>query len=127
MDLPQPGAIRKFFSVPGDAAIGPVKWIHNADMLPFRGAAARVPWITTAQLEHAVATCDFHALTFKLWEPDELRRYETIQDRIVAGWYALKYVERHWQADKAAPIVYMEWVERYNELPPHVLHPGGAR
>jgi hypothetical protein len=118
VDLPTPGAIRKFFTTDTER----VAWIHNADTLPFRGAALNAKWLTRGQLDCAVETYDFHALTFKMWIPDDAARYEQIQDRIATGWYVEKHVERHWNSEHHAPAIYLEWIEQFNELPPQVLH-----
>lgn len=123
MDLPAPGALRKFFTQDTDK----VTWVHNVDTLPFRGDALKSQLLSKQQLEYAVETYDFHALTFRMWVPDDAARYEQINDRIAVGWYRLVHVERHWNSEHMAPAIYLEWIEQYNELPHHVLHtPSGG-
>lgn len=58
--------------------------------------------------------------TFDLSKPAELEEYELILHRIVNGWYVKLKDYHHFDTDKKAMIVHLEWCQLYKEIPNHL-------
>lgn len=56
---------------------------------------------------------DFKHRVFKLWEPEDDRLYDYVQDRIKNGWFRECRRYDVWKDEHDNMLVYLEWVQLY--------------
>jgi len=106
----------KFFTDKGGEASehdGDLHWPGTVDGFPHRGKA--IPDLTQREATEMPLALDYKSALFRLWEPAEKKKFDSIMDRIVNGWYM-----QHKREDKAVegqimPAVWLEWVQIYGE------------
>lgn len=58
--------------------------------------------------------------TFDLSDEEQLKEYEITLHRIVNGWYVKIKDYHHFDTEKKAMIVYLEWCQLYKEIPSYL-------
>jgi hypothetical protein len=73
---------------------------------------------------------DFHCKEFHLSNPEELKEYTQVKDRIVNGWYVEKFVDNYRDSETGLRVVYLEWCQSYGQINPksqlRAAEPGGS-
>ena len=112
----------KYFGEQDDQAhSGHLFWSGHLEA-PFRGRQA--PLLKRSEYEQLDINYDAKVATFDLSNEAELRAYREILDRSANGWYIIHHVSRHWDEEKGAMKVYVEWLQKYTDLPPHLRNQG---
>ena len=94
---------------------GKLHWPGTMDGFPFRGESA--PTLTADQYEEVPLVLDYHSQLFILGDPEQKKAFDQIMDRIANGWFRqVKRIDR-WSDDPMGPVVWLEWVQIYGELP----------
>jgi hypothetical protein len=88
------------------------------DQIPFRGVD--VPPLKDEELDELEVRHTAHVRTFDTSSPEDLKEYEIIVQRAVAGWYSVLERSHHWDDQKKCMLVYVEWVVPYREMPDHL-------
>lgn len=63
---------------------------------------------------------DFHCRDFDLSDPDHLKEYTGVMDRISNGWYIQREKVAGRDATTGAMRVYLEWCQSYGQINPKV-------
>ena len=119
-----PMSLFKYFNEPGGANTThrePLKWITGEDMAPLRGVEKTA--LTQSEFERIEPAVDFHCGRFRLWIEEEHAAYCDIRDRAANGWYQILDIERIVDPEHNARIVFLEWIQVYNEIPNAKLPP----
>jgi len=116
------GSMRKFFADRGGSEHGgKLHWPGTTDGYPFRGD--QVPDLRENEFNDVPLALDFQSAHFKLWDPEDKRRFDAVMDRIVNGWY-MQHQRKDIPVDgQDLPLVWLEWVQIYGE-DTNAKHPG---
>jgi len=114
----QPGSLFKYFQErggPTSAHGGPIQWVPNGEFPPLRGVNQIA--LTAAEVDAIEQIADFHCKQFDLWDPEQLKAYEEIQDRAANGWYLISFIARNYVPEHNGMRIYVEWSQIYGEIP----------
>lgn len=110
------GSLMKYFSDRGGQDSdhrGPLHWPGTAAGVPLRGDA---PLLRGDEYDDQIKhTADFHSKLFKLWDAQDKREFELVQDRICNGWYVEKKRYDRWCEEHTGYLVWLEWLQVYGE------------
>jgi hypothetical protein len=80
---------------------------------PFRG---RTEMLRKEELDKVQTVTDFCFKNFDLEDPDDIKQYRDVMDRVASGWYTV-YRKIPWVNPHNGQVkMYVEWGQRYNEL-----------
>ena len=119
--------ITKYLNEQGEAHGGNLHW-PGLNGLPVRGS---VGLLKDDELdEFFEVACDFHCREFDLADPEQLKAYTEVMDRIVNGWYTRLFVDNYRDPEKGTRKVYLEWQQSYGQISPRantrIRHEGSA-
>jgi hypothetical protein len=114
------GPLLKFFNERGGADSehhGQLHWPGTASGFPYRGQPGQLPpMLRGAEYEDRVQhVTEFKSRQFSLWEPEDKKDFDSVMDRITAGWYyKINRIDR-WSETYCGLIVWLEWLQIYGE------------
>jgi len=104
----------KYHGEQGERHGGTLHW-PGVNGLPFLGEAP--PNLKQNELEQLpVVSYACHQI-FNLADKEESAVYAWVRDRIRNQLFVLDWIERHWDDEKKAMYVYIEWSQLYVQLP----------
>lgn len=104
-----------------DDHAGRLFWSGNLEA-PFRGRSA--PLMTRDEFDKIEVNYDAKVKTFNMSNPEHEAKYQEILDRAANGWYTIHHVERRWCPNTGAMMIFIEWFQKYSDLPPHLRSNG---
>lgn len=110
-------SMKSFFADKGGADHGGERLIWGGDpvnRLPFRGT--HIPDLRGDEVDNLELGMLFGSRMFKLWEQTEKAMFDKVKQRAESGWYVIKKCEYHFNEAQQHYLVWMEWVQYYNEL-----------
>lgn len=117
----------KYFGVPGtdqgDNHGGRLFWSSHLEA-PYRGRNA--PMLTRDEYDHLEVNFDAKVATFDMSDAEQQTAYREILDRAANGWYVIHHTERNWDRERNCMMIYVEWLQKYTDLPPHVRNTIGG-
>lgn len=110
-----PNSLVKFVNRTNGNGRGRLFWGRvGEDGYPFRGPTP--PSMTDEEFEDRLTKIgDPQNAMFNTGNPTENAKYLEVLDKIVNGWAQMLVREHHYDSDKKAMLVYIEWVEYYME------------
>lgn len=94
---------------------GMLNWPGNGEGFPVRGPAAL---LKQDEIDELPLVSDFKSQLFKLADPEDKKKFDAIQDRVMDGWYCIrKRIDTDDPVNVGYPIVWLEWVQLYAEVP----------
>lgn len=91
-----------------------LRWLYG-QTYPIRVSNA-FEGIDPVLLEAAEPDVEFHCQELDLNDPDDLKKYTTICQRSIDGWYDVSYIERQRDEKTGKRSVWMEWTQTYMEI-----------
>lgn len=73
--------------------------------------------VSQEDLLDADMVSEFHCQVFDLADAKDMRKYQTVYQRILDGWYSLVSIQRQWNEEENTMKVWMEWTQDYLEVP----------
>ena len=95
---------------------GYLRWFDEMLPYPLR-LLNSVTGISTDDINNAELEGEFHCEFFDLSDEDSARKYTTVFQRVLDGWYELVNIQRNWDEKTGAMKVWMEWIQHYLEVP----------
>jgi hypothetical protein len=90
-------------------------WLTGLNGYPIRGP--KPPLLTRAELSNLPLVGKFRRRTFRLWDPEEAKAYEAVQDRCINGIFHRLERDKVWSETNNDYQIYLEWVELAYEVP----------
>lgn len=120
------GSMLKYFrdkGGPESGHRGQLMWPGTADGFPVLGNGQTPPDLRQEEYDNLPLSLDFKSDKFEMWDADQKNRYDEIMDRIVNGWYMQR--ERRVLDTERGPLIWLEWVQIYGEIP-NAKNPGAG-
>jgi len=86
-------------------------WFASDNKIPFKSASATV--LKQEQIDNARLVNEYKSELFDLNDEAQSQKFHVTMNRIYGGWYVRINLERRWEATKAKPLVWLEWLIRY--------------
>jgi len=87
--------------------------------LPMRGNGGSAGLLKDEELdEFFEVVYDFKCREFDLSDPEQLKQYTEVMDRIVNQWYVQRFCDNYRHPETGARRVYLEWVQQYGQINP---------
>lgn len=106
----------------GDGGLhgGYLHWVPGMSGLPVRSRMP-LPLLRNDDVKEAKPAMDFHCGWFDLSVEADLVKFQIIMELIAIGWFK-QWLRKDFEfpAEKRM-IVWLEWLQRYNELPEHFV------
>ncbi len=115
------GSMLQYFNDRGGEKHGgkPLSWPGTQDGFPVRGPTRP---LKQAEYEELPLVLAYYSRAFKLWLPADKAEFDEIQGRIANGWYMEKKRVDREVAEHSEPLVWLEWLQIYGEVP-NAQHP----
>lgn len=94
-----------------------LNWPGTLDGFPVLGSGQR-PDLKQDELENIDLQYDFKSHMFELWDPAQKAEFDSINDKIVNGWYRLLKRTDNWDDEHKHFRVWLEWAQVYGMIPP---------
>ena len=73
-------------------------------------------YVSVEDLQTAEPSSEFHCQLFDLSQPEDLKKYKVVSQRIFDGWYSMLNLQRNWDTDSGKMRIWMEWTQDYLEV-----------
>lgn len=91
--------------------------------LPYRGS--RQDLRQDEQDTKLAVAVDYHSAWFQLWDAEQKRAFDALQQKIANGWYVQKNRVDRFDEQHGDWRIWLEWLQRYvepaKEVPQHAL------
>jgi len=109
------GSLQKYYADHGGPQHGGhLSWPGTQEGFPVRGEPAHLRQSEYQGLTHVL---DYKSGAFRMWVPEEKAAFDDVMDHIVNGWYAQHKRIDHFSLEYGAPLIWLEWLQIYGEIP----------
>ena len=111
-------SLHSLFNTANEDHGGPLYFHRDLGAVPVRGRSA--PLLRPEEMDQVRQHLVACVRVFDLSKDEDLKAYRQVLERAANQWYIIGYQERHFEQQTKSMLVYLEWYQRYNDVPAHL-------